>query len=89
MGPSICPVDVIAVCSAEGELRPLRLRIPEEDQSLLRVDIDEIVSIDEVAYVGREATIFLCRATIGQQRRFFELKYVLRSHIWYLVRTIC
>lgn len=84
-----CPVDVIAVCSADGELRPLRLRIPEADQSLLRVDIDEIVSTDEVTFVGREAAVFLCRATIGQQRCFFELKYVLRSHIWYLVRRIC
>lgn len=89
MEPSICPVDVIAVCSAGGELRPLRLRLPEADQSLLRVDIDEIVSTSEVTYVGREATVFLCRATIGQRRRFFELKYVLRSHTWYLIRTIC
>lgn len=85
----VCPVDVIAICSADGELRPLRVQIPEVDQSLSRINIDEIVSTSEVEFVGREATIFLCRATIGQRQRFFELKYAMRSHTWYLLRTIC
>lgn len=88
MERSSCPIDVISFSSADGCLRPLRLRIPQADQSLLRVDIDEIVETSVVEYVGMEATVFLCRATVGQKRRFFELKYAMRSHTWYLVRTI-
>ncbi len=82
------PIEVISYSGADGTLRPLRLRIPQPDQSLLRVDIDEIVDTSEVEFVGMEATVFLCRATIGQSRRFFEVKYALRSHTWYLTRTI-
>lgn len=88
MERSICPVDVISLCSADGKLQPLRLRLQAADQSLIRVDIDEIVGTSEVEYVGAEATIFLCRATIEQRRCFFELKYAMRSHTWYLLRRI-
>lgn len=89
MEHSSCPVDVISLCSADGKLRPLRLRLQEEDQSLVRVDIDEIVGTNEVEYVGMEATVFLCRGTIGGRKCFFELKYAMRSHTWYLLRRIC
>lgn len=88
MERNLRPVDVISLCSADGEIRPLRLRIQEPDQSLLRVDIDEIVTVSEIKYVGMEAKVFLCRATIHEVRRFFELKYALRTHTWYLLRTI-
>ena len=55
-----CPVDVISVCSASGEIRPLRLRVEDEEQGLIRVNIDEVISMKEVPYVGVEARIFLC-----------------------------
>lgn len=88
MERSSCPVDVISLSSADGRLRPLRMQIPQADQSFLRVDIDEIVKISEVEYVGMEATVFLCRATVGQKRHVFELKYAMRSRTWYLQRRI-
>ena len=58
MEQKVCPVDVIAMCSASGEIRPLRLRMEDEAHQLLRVDIEEIVNIRQVQYVGIEATIF-------------------------------
>ncbi len=82
------PIDVISLCSADGEIRPLRLRIEDDEHALLRVDIDEIISVNEIEYVGMEATVFLCRATVREKRRFFELKYAFRTHKWYLLRTI-
>ena len=59
-----CPVDVISVCSANGEIRPLRLRVEDEEQGLIRVNIDEIISVKEIPYVGVEARIFLCLSLI-------------------------
>ena len=43
-----CPVDVISVCSASGDIRPLRLRVEDEEQGLIRVNIDEVISVKEV-----------------------------------------
>jgi hypothetical protein len=83
-----CPVDVIAVCSANGDIRPLRVRMEDEQHQLLRVDIDEIVNSRDVQYVGREARLFLCRATVRGKEWLFELRYTIRSHSWSVVRKV-
>ena len=83
----MCPVDVISVCSAGGEIRPLRLRL-EQTHQLMRVDIDEVISIKDVQYVGIEAKIFLCRATVAGRQTLFELKYTIRTHSWCLMRMV-
>lgn len=88
MEQTVFPVDVISVCSAGGEIRPLRIRLEDEEHQLLRVDIDEIVSIRYIQYVGIEAQIFLCRATVREKRLLFELKYTIRTHSWCLLRKV-
>ena len=82
------PVDVISMCSANGDIRPLRLRMETEDHQLLRVDIDEIISSKKIQYVGIEAFVFLCRAMVEDKQWLFELKYTIRTHSWYLLRRV-
>lgn len=83
------PVDVISVCSAGGEIRPLRLRMEDEAHQLLRVDIDEVLSVKSIQYVGIEAQVFLCRAAVQGSQWIFELKYTIRTHCWHLMRKVC
>ena len=80
-----CPVDVISVCNTEGEIRPLRLQLEDEEHQLLRINIQEVVSVREVQHVGVEAHIFLCRARVHDRDWTFELKYTFRSHTWRLL----
>lgn len=82
------PVDVISMCSANGDIRPLRLRLEDEAHRLLRIDIEEVVSVKPIQYVGIEAQIFLCRATVQGKQWLFELKYTIRTHSWCLYRRI-
>ena len=84
----VCPVDVISMCSANGDILPLRLRLEDEEHQLLRVDIDEVVSSKLVQYVGIEAYVFLCKATVRGKQWLFELKYTIRSHSWSIVRKV-
>ena len=88
MDPNICPVDVISVCSADGQIRPLRFRMEDENHQLLRVDIDEIISCRHIQYVGIEAQVFLCKASVKGKQWLFELKYTIRSHCWCLLRKV-
>lgn len=81
------PVDVIAVYSAEGQIRPLRLRLEDEEQRI-RVDIDEVISVQDITYVGVEAQVFLCRGSAWGSEWLFELKFNFRSHIWWMLRRI-
>ena len=88
MNQQICPVDVIALYSANGDIRPLRFRMEDEQHQLLRIDIEEIISQKNIQYVGIEATVYLCRATVGEKKWLFELKYTIRSHTWCLLRKV-
>ena len=88
MEQNICPVDVICMCSANGDIRPLRLRMTDEKHQLMRIDIDEVINIRPVQYVGIEAKIFLCRATMDGRQKLFELKYTIRTHSWCLMRMV-
>ena len=82
------PVDVISVCNADGSIKPLRLRMEDEDHQLRRIIIDEIINSRRIQYVGIEAQVFLCRATVENRQWLFELKYTIRSHSWCLMRKV-
>ena len=88
MSGNVYPVDVISVCSANGDIRPLRFRMEDEDHQLLRVNIDEVVSTKFIQHVGVEAQIFLCRAVVKGKSTLFELRYTIRSHNWCLLRRV-
>ncbi len=85
---TVYPVDVISLCSAGGEIQPLRFRMEDEAHQLLRIDIEEIVSTKAIQYVGIEAQVFLCRATVRGKRTLFELRYMIRTHSWCLLRKV-
>ena len=82
------PVDVISICNADGSIKPLRLRMEDEVHQLLRIDIEEVISCKEIQYVGIEAHVFLCRATVRGKESVFELKYTIRSHNWCMMRKV-
>ena len=88
MENGIFPVDVISLCSANGEIKPLRFRMEDGEHRLLRVDIDEVISSKQVQYVGIEAQIFLCKAKVKGKEWMFELKYTIRTHSWCLMRKV-
>ena len=85
MGQQICPADVISRCEADGQIRPLRVRFLDEEQSYVRLNIDRVLRQDEIRYVGAESQIFLCNATVEGKQWLFRLKYVHRSHSWYML----
>lgn len=82
MEQKICPVDVISVCTTSGEIRPLRIQMEDETHQLLRINIEEVVSVRQIEHVGVEASVFMCRATVWDRKWLFELKYSIRSHTW-------
>ena len=88
MRRSMYPVDVISVCNADGEIRPLRLRMDGDENEVIRINIDDVLKVTEIHNVGVEAHIFLCRARSQGQDIFFELKYTFRSHCWCLLRRV-
>ena len=79
------PVDVISLCSAAGDIRPLRLRLEDERQELRRVDVIEVVSVKQIPYVGAEAYLYVCQVNSEGKPGLVELEYGIRSHTWRLL----
>jgi hypothetical protein len=88
MEQNIFPVDVISVCSAAGMIRPLRVRMESDSHQILRIDIDQIISVRHIQYVGIEAQIFLCRGMVSEKELLFELQYTIRTHTWHMLRKV-
>ena len=88
MEQRMCPVDVISVCSADGEIRPLRLQLIDDEKQMLRINIDKVLDVQEIQHVGAEAKVFLCRARVWDRMWTFELKYSVRTFTWWRMRTI-
>ena len=88
MGELNTPIDVISVCSADGEIKPLRFRMEGEDHTLRRIDIAQVISTRKIQYAVIEAHIFLCKALVEGKEWLFELKYTIRTHCWCLFRRI-
>ena len=88
MESTIRPVDVISVCNANGQIRPLRFRMEDDSHQLMRIDIDEVISCRHIQYVGIEALVFLCSAFVHGKQWLFELKYTIRSHCWCIIRKV-
>ena len=89
MDRTMYPVDVLSVCSADGQIRPLRLRLEGDSLEPVRIDIEDVLKITEIPHVGVEAHVFLCRAKPHGREMLFELKYTFRTHSWCLLRRIC
>lgn len=81
-------VDVLSVCTADGGLQPLRFRFEDEQHFRRLGKILEILSCEEVRYVGVEAYVFTCRVLLGEQEQYARLRYSVRGHRWSLFQEL-
>ena len=79
-------VDMIAVCSADGSLEPLRFRFRDPEQGVHRARVLEILSCREIKYVTVEAYEYLCRTRLEEREALMRVRYAVRSHRWSLFR---
>lgn len=81
-------VEMISVCSTDGQLKPLRFRFEDAEHRLQTVSITEILCDKEICYVGIEAFQYVCKGIMDGAEKMFELRYTVRSHKWILFREI-
>lgn len=82
------PIEMIALCGLNGELRPLRFRYEDVGHHPQVVHIREIISTKESLQVGIQSFYYLCRATLQEKEQLFELRYTVKNHSWTLHRVV-
>ena len=80
------PVDVICICEADGQIRPLRLRMVDENNGELRLQIGEILGVERNRRFGAESITFLCRGMTEDKSHLLEIRYCIRTHSWSILR---
>lgn len=80
------PLDVICMCSADGDIRPLRLRMEDDNREYLRMDISEILGVERNMRFGAESITFLCRGRTADKWHLLELRYSVRTYSWCILR---
>lgn len=77
-------LEMLAVCGADGSLRPLRFRFEDENHQTRLGKVLKILSCTEIRYVNTEAYVFACRVRIGEREQYLDVRYSIRTHKWSL-----
>ena len=79
------PIKMIAVFDEKGFPNPLRFRV-EENGSWQTVNVDNIVSIEQIRPAGMEAIVFVCQSEIVGSLKQYEVIYRIKPHQWELYK---
>lgn len=82
------PVQMISCCSMSGDFTPMRFRFRKPDDSIMTVNIDEIIMHKEPDMPGIGEMEYLCKAVIDNRVTLFSLRYNVRIHCWRLARIV-
>lgn len=87
MDAMVLPIDVIALCRADGSITPLRFRgeMPEQN---FKGEVLEVVKTRRLGHLGSEAMLYVCWVKLAGGRELMELKYHYYSGSWNLIRGL-
>lgn len=79
------PIEVLAVFSPDGKIRPYRFRIPSEEIPK-SVVVDRVLNTQEEKIAGIHAIRFDCRSVIDEREVLYQLRYQTQDQCWILFK---
>lgn len=76
------PIQLVSVCSTLGNITPKWFRYEEQEHQIIKVEISEVVTQNDINFVGIKMIQYICKAKIYDKERLFELRYDINSHRW-------
>lgn len=79
-------IDVIATFNPNGDMKPIYIRLEDDDHKLFTYKID-IKSQKNERYSGIDSTLYVCN-TIDQngEQKEIIIKYYTNAHKWVLIK---
>jgi hypothetical protein len=81
------PIEMISYTDNKGDVRPLRFRLVNEDESVKVIKIDKVIVKETEKLAGNNMLVFKCQSLIDNVERLFELKYELSTCKWMLFKV--
>ena len=79
-------IEVIAWFKENGDIRPLKFRMSDEQSKIKVVKIDQIIAVDKEKYAGNIMYLFKCQSKIDGELKRFEIKYEVETCKWILFK---
>lgn len=88
MKESNIPVETISVCNTVGDIRPMRIRLEDEDHHLMVLNVEEVIYCKESNLSGILSYRYGCKVHMYGVERLIELMYNVNSHKWSVLRIL-
>lgn len=75
-------IDANATFNPLGEIKPMYIRVEDEQHQLHTYKIESISNIKEEKYSGISSILFVCHIVIEDCLREIKLRYYVPSHKW-------
>lgn len=80
-------IDVLAAFNPVGEVKPVYIRLEDEDHSLQTYKIKEIRSKQTEKYSGLNVLLFICSIEYNNYPREIKLRFYCDSRKWVLMNS--
>ena len=78
-------IDVVAAFNPIGDIRPVYVRIEDENHVLKTCKIENVTNKKTENYSGINAVLFSCSVQYDSQTKEIRLRFYCDSHKWVLV----
>ena len=80
------PIEVVSYTDNKGDVKPLRIRIQNDDETLNVIRVDKVITKQTEKLAGNYMLVFKCESLIDNTSRLFEIKYELQTCKWILFK---
>lgn len=75
------PIEMIASYDIEGNIKPLRYKVVENDMNNV-VEVEHVLKSNNMPYNGMMCTFFTCKSVINGKMKLYELVYLRDTCVW-------
>ena len=79
-------IDANATFNPLGEIKPLYVRLEDENHELHTYKIENIEQVKEEKYAGIGSFLYVCQISVGGVLRQIKIRYYIASHKWALMK---
>ncbi|MBX4271452.1 hypothetical protein [Clostridium estertheticum] len=77
-------IEMVSWTNLLGVITPVRFKIANEDESILVIKIDKVITIDKEKLAGNNRLVYTCQSVIRGCERIYSLKYSFDTCKWIL-----
>lgn len=80
------PIEAAVWFKSKEKPQPVKFRYSDGEGVVRRVNVDKIISVDEVKTAGIRAFVYRCQSEIDGVMKVYELKYLISDCRWELYK---